>query len=324
MADRCNQQEGMAVIVVTYRSADVIGPCLRSLLAQDHQNFSIIIIDNASPDATAAKVCEVMAGRDETFIMAPFYAGRLPKVLLIRAPLNRGFAAGCNIGLEIAQAASDISLFWLLNPDCEADAGCASAYAAAARQAGEWGLLGGRTCYSEQPIRVQSDGGRIRPWTAVCHNVNQGLSPSEAMPPDAPSLDYFSGANVVASRAFVDRAGPMAEDYFLYYEEVDWALRRGDLALVSCPEAVVRHRAGSAAGSGALDRQPSAFSNYYNYRNRLRFAARHRPASLPGAYVYSMLKIGKLAASGYRTEAAGALRGLHLLPPSRDMRALIT
>ncbi|MEM9138384.1 MAG: glycosyltransferase family 2 protein [Pseudomonadota bacterium] len=313
----------MAAIVVTYRSADVIGPCLESLLAQDHPNLSVIIVDNASPDDTAARVCGIMQERDASFIAAPFYAGRLPKVLLIRAPFNRGFAAGCNIGLEIALATRSISLFWLINPDCEADPGCASAYAQMAEQSGNWGLLGGRTCYAEEPALVQSDGGQIGPWTAVCRNVNQGLSPAQASPPPARSLDYFSGANVVASRTFVDQAGPMAEDYFLYYEEVDWALRRGDLALIPCPAAIVRHRAGSAAGSGAVGRQPSAFSNYFNYRNRLRFAARHRPASLPGAYLYSMLKIGHLAANGYRAEAAGALRGLHGLPPNRAMQALM-
>lgn len=314
---------GMAAIVVTYRSGDVIGPCLKSLLAQDYPDLSIIIVDNASPDDTASRVRSIMDRRPETFIAERRYSGILPKVLLISVEENRGFAAGCNIGLEIARTAPGISLFWLLNPDCEAEPGCARAYLRKAAGTDRWGLLGGRTCYAQEPARVQSDGGQVSPWTAVCSNANQGVLRGDAEPPSARSLDYFSGANLVASRDFLDRAGPMEEDYFLYYEEVDWAQRRGDLSLVPCPEAVVHHRAGSVAGSGSLGRQPSAFSNYYNYRNRLRFAARHRFAALPGAYAYSMLKIGHLAATGHRAEAAGALRGLHGLPPSRRMRALI-
>lgn len=316
------QNSGMVAIVVAYRSADVIQPCLESLLAQDHPDLSIIVVDNASPDDTAERIKAMMAQRRETFVAAKRFFGILPKVLLIRAPRNGGFAAGCNIGLEIARAAPGISLFWLLNPDCEAEPNCASAYVRKAAQSDRWALIGGRTCYARDPAIVQSDGGHVSAWTAVCRNANQGLQPSTARPPAGHQLDYFSGANVVASEDFLDHAGLMSEDYFLYYEEVDWALRRGELELVPCPEAIVHHKVGTAAGSGSVGRQPSAFSNYYNYRNRLRFAARHRPQALPGAYAYSMLKIGHLAATGHAAAAAGALRGLHGLPPTRAMRAL--
>ena len=82
---------------------------------------------------------------------------------------------------------------------------------------------------------------------------------------------------MVVSRDFLARVGPMREDYFLYYEEVDWALRRGDLPLAFAGDAIVYHHGGTSIGTGRLDERPSAFSNYFNYRNRMRFMRRFHP-----------------------------------------------
>ena len=46
----------------------------------------------------------------------------------------------------------------------------------------------------------------------------------------------------------------MREDYFLYYEEVDWAMRRGSRPLRYCEGLRIYHRAGTAIG--LADAQP--------------------------------------------------------------------
>ena len=38
-------------------------------------------------------------------------------------------------------------------------------------------------------------------------------------------MEYVSGASMLASRAFLENVGLMEESYFLYFEELDWALR---------------------------------------------------------------------------------------------------
>src|SRR3546814_6721455 len=37
--------------------------------------------------------------------------------------------------------------------------------------------------------------------------------------------DFVCGAALAVSRKFVETIGPMDEDYFLYFEEIDWAMR---------------------------------------------------------------------------------------------------
>lgn len=312
----------IVAVVVTYNSDDVIVDCLSSLLDQDLPGLRIIVVDNASTDQTVESVRALFNARNAPLFVSEENAshGPLPPALLIKSGHNRGFAAGCNIGLRVAQGCSDTTLFWLLNPDCRAAPGCAAAYVEAARADPSFALMGGRTLFAGDTQLIQSDGGHLSPWTAVCQNLNQGLRVDTAIPPKADNVNFLSGANLVASRLFLERAGPMNEAYFLYYEEVDWALRRDSLPLRICPEARVFHHGGTSAGSGTYGRAPSAFSNYFNYRNRLRLAFRHCPFALPGAYLYSVLKIAQLALQGARAEAWGAFLGLHQLWPTRAMR----
>ena len=82
----------------------------------------------------------------------------------------------------------------------------------------------------------------------------------------------------------------------------------------------MHHHGGTFAGPGTLGRGPSALSNYFNYRNRLRLAARFIPWALPGASLYSLAKIMHLTARGEGAAAWGAFLGLHPLWPTRDIR----
>ena len=65
----------------------------------------------------------------------------------------------------------------------------------------------------------------------------------------------------------------MEEDYFLYFEEIDWALRGcRDFRLGFAPRSYVFHKWGVNSHKAM-----PAFSARYFYRNRLRFAARFLP-----------------------------------------------
>lgn len=319
----------LAVVICTFCSADVITACLDSLRATRGAAVRVAVCDNGSTDDTLAVVADWAAQNDVTLGHAK--AGDqtstepdLPWLTLITSDRNLGFAGGVNFGLHWFLTRVEIDLFWVLNPDSQVEAGTAAAYAACAANAGPFALMGGRTRYLAAPGYIQSDGGRVRTGTGgVCMNVNQGLLPSEATPPASETLHFLSGANLVASRLFVETVGLMREDYFLYYEEIDWAFRRGALPLITCPEAVVHHHGGTVIGSGAVDRRPSAFANYFNYRNRMRFVARFAWYMLPVTYALSMAQLIKLALKGGVSEAVSGMRGLHALRPPADVAARI-
>lgn len=316
----------IGVVVVLYESADVIVDCVRSLLASEGARLRIIVCDNASPDESVVMLRRFAAETDIPLLELahgePAPVKQFPDtgITLLRLPVNGGFAAGANAGLRLLLEEPQVGLFWVLNPDCVVARDTAAQYLSCAETAGAFALMGGRVVFMEPPHLIQADGARVNRWTGVVRCVNQRGLPDETTPPDPATFDLITGANMVASRTFLETRGLMEETYFLYYEEVEWAFRRGDLPLIFCSKALVYHHGGTSIGTGTLTRRASGFANYFNFRNRMRFVARCMPWSLPGAYLYSMAKVGQILLRGSFDEAAGALLGLHQLPPPAAVR----
>lgn len=321
----------IGVIIVTYASSDVIVDCLASLLPSHKAELRVVVADNQSPDDT---VSHIRAWAHDAGIELEEYEACNPPAeseKLTPAPItvvhtggNLGYAGGVNAGLRILRTQPDIDLFWVLNPDCVVPSETPSAIQRAASAHPGFGIMGGRIIYQEPPNLIQSDGGRLRRWTGICENINQGYLPDQAVPPDPGSLSFVSGAHLIVSRTFLDQVGLMREDYFLYFEEVDWAMRRGNLSLNFCSDALVYHHGGTSIGTGSVTRRASGFANYFNYRNRMRFMRRFYPGAVPAAYFYSFLKIIKLASEGAWMECIAAFRGLNGMSPPHAVAERVT
>lgn len=304
----------IGVVVVAFNSADVILGCVQSLLAQEGGAPAIVVVDNASTDDTIA-VLRAWA-RETRTDLREFAADDRPArdaagaVTLIHSGANRGFAGGVNVGLALLEAMPDVAHFWVLNPDAFADPGACNAVLRAAAETPGYALMGGRVCYADPPYRVQIDGGRINLWTGVTGNVNLGLPAAEAVMPGGEDIDFITGASMVASRAFYEQVGPMREDYFLYYEEADWALRRGAMPLVVAEGLVVYHHAGTSIGSPTLERLASPFSFWFKYHSRMLFVRRFNPIGLPVAMGYATVKAAQLLLKGAVPQATALLRAV--------------
>ncbi|WP_168199329.1 glycosyltransferase family 2 protein [Pseudorhodobacter turbinis] len=329
----------LGVVVVTFNAADVILDCLESLLASQGVALRIAVVDNASTDDTLDLIRAWASGTQPYSppVDMPFgltasskpvtlhpaghqAAGDSHSITLIETGINAGFAAGVNCGLAELALDSGIDRFWVLNPDSAVPADTALAFA---RHEGAFSLMGGRVLYYDAPDIIQIDGGTINKRTGVTGNIGLGCEATKTAHPNPADIDFITGASVVASRTFYETAGPMPEDYFLYYEEVDWALRRGDLPLAYCPQALVYHRAGTAIGSPTLGRPASPFSLYFKHRARLRFVRRHFTSSLPVALIYSAAKAIQIALKGYGREAWTIVLGsLNAAPPPHVRRIL--
>jgi len=341
------QLPSLGVVIVLYNSADVILDCVESLLASRNVRLDVVLVDNASTDNTCQVIRDWAAGRvpfkpapDVPFAIAgaakplsllsafPQSDGRAAgpghRIVLLETGLNAGFAAGVNRGLTLLAGVTELDRFWILNPDSIARPETASAFAMQAEPAGGFGLMGGRVLYCPSDDVIQIDGGTINRKTGVTGNLHQHASHPATPAPHADQMDFITGASMVVSRRFQDHAGPMPEDYFLYYEEVDWAMRRGDLPIVYCPDAVVYHRAGTAIGSAGLGRPASPFSLYFKHRARMRFVRRYFPASLPMAYAYSLAKAAQLGLKGYPKEAATLLGATFGRPPAAEIRTRLS
>ena len=287
-ADYFGTTEYLGVVIVTFNAADVILDCLESLLASTGVGLHVVVVDNGSDDDTVLRLRQWASGQvpfepsaDLPLALSPFAksvsleAARpgLHLVRLIETGLNLGFAGGVNRGLAYLAALPEIDRIWILNPDSVVAPEAAAAFAAHPEPKGGFALIGGRVLYLDHPEIIQIDGGTVDRRTGVTGNIGLGANHATTPPPDPAALDFIMGGSMVVSRRFYTKAGPMPEEYFLYYEEVDWAMRRGDLPLLYCAEAIVYHRAGTAIGSPALGQFASPFSLYFKHRAMLQSRA---------------------------------------------------
>ncbi|MBN2739681.1 MAG: glycosyltransferase family 2 protein [Rhodobacteraceae bacterium] len=308
----------LGVVIVTYNAADVIADCLRALQDARGVVLHVVVVDNASRDHTNTVVRETVGPA----LLPPEQAGA-PGIALIKAGVNGGFAAGINLGLERLARVPEIERFWLLNPDCIAPPDTARQLALYRADDAQIGMIAHRVVYADKPEMIQIDGGTIDQRTGITHNINQ-FADHETPAPNAARIEFVTGASLIATRAFYEAAGPMAEDYFLYYEEVDWALRRGTLRIAYCPDAVVLHKAGSAIGSQRLGSVASPFSQYFKHRARAMFLRRHFRPGLIGGMFWSLAKAVQLVMQGHSAEARALLRGYFGMGPPAAVLAVLS
>jgi GT2 family glycosyltransferase len=288
----------VSALIVNFRSTDWLLPCLESLLDVGPDLTRVIVVDNASGDGSIERIHAWAEGREMARSHAapaldglwqppldkpiPVYTSAADgdvdpaaRLVLIAANANRGFAAGNNIGLRYIEACRDASDVWLLNPDVLVAPGALRAMRARMAEDQSIGTCGALLRYLELPDHVQCYGGAwFKGWTAQAGHLGEGHLFDDDVDPELVErhLAYVMGACLLASRAYLNRVGPMDERFFLYFEEMSWQVRAGRrFKAAFAAEADVYHH--HHASGGRHDR--------LLYGGRLRFARYYRPWTLP-------------------------------------------
>lgn len=230
----------VVVIILNYNVWQAALKCVASVKRSAYPNVSVVVIDNKSPDGSAAELKR-----------------RLPKdVTFIVNDKNTGYAGGNNIGLAWALDHGADYVF-ILNPDTTVEPPAISRLVAFAERAERSssiinkypkgaGFIGPRIFHTDNPSdpTIYSDGGTIH-WTLTKATLQRnGQTMSKAALRHQPfPCGYISGTAVFVSRRVLEDVGFLREDYFLYYEDTDWSLRCRTLGfgLFIVPEAVVYH-----------------------------------------------------------------------------------
>lgn len=336
VGDRAGKPEAsfpaVAVVVLNWNSWRNTIECLESVFRMTYPAFKVIVCDNASTDGSLEQIREWAEGRLPATCPSPelvrLVVPPVPKpvqfaaidgpdsassvagdirLLLIQTGANLGFAGGNNVGLGYALSRPEIEYFWLLNNDTVVEKNALSALIERMQDDPELGLCGSVLRDYGSPGSVLTLGGRK-------YNRWSGRSRPVTTPPGQgreAALDYVEGASVLVRRAFLETVGLMAEDYFLYFEEMDWAMRaRGRFGFSYSPQSVVYHKEGGSIGSHKNRNQRSVVSDFFQARNRLTFTWRYFPWLLPAI----LISVGGTAAhrllSGRRQNAAAVVKGM--------------
>ena len=185
-------QPEVSVIVVTYRSAAHIVECLDSVCAQEGLSLEVIVIDNASDDATAERIRRYSRG-----------------VILLANKENIGFGRACNQGVAVSSG----RLIYLLNPDAKLagkDALFSLTQAMATHP--KWGMAG---------TRILNEHGQSFPSLSYPGQA-KARNDFDRLPG---RIAWVLGASMVIRRDVYTALNGFDPDFFLYSEETDFCLR---------------------------------------------------------------------------------------------------
>lgn len=247
---RSAAQPHVGVIIPAWNAISHTLECLKSLQRLDYPNYSIVLVDNGSTDGTLERVRE-----------------QYPHVTTIRNEQNAGFAHACNQGLEAVFAAG-ASFGFLLNNDTLVAPDLLSQLLAVAQSWPSVGILGPTICYADRPETPWFTGMR---FSAPIYFVR--TAPKYQVQSDVPAaVDFISGCGMLVSRTVYARIGGLNQDYFMYYEDLDYCLsaRKAGFDVVYVPQARMWHSL--SVSSGGKD---SPRKQYYQVKSSLIFCRRH-------------------------------------------------
>jgi len=142
--------------------------------------------------------------------------------------------------------------------------------------------------FYHEPEGVQARGGATyNKWLGS--NRHLGLFQKNSRPVIPAEIErkmqYVIGASMLVSKAFLETVGLMSEEYFLYFEELDWVARaRGRFSLAYADRSLVYHKEGGSGGTSSDPKQKSLLAEFFTIRNRLLFTRKFYPWALPGVY----------------------------------------
>ncbi|MGM1029612.1 MAG: glycosyltransferase family 2 protein [Actinomycetota bacterium] len=244
----------LAIVVVSYGSSALLERHLAATAAAVPE-ARVVVVDNFST-ADERRAVEALTQRMGWTLVA--------------VDGNAGFGGGVNRGMADALA-HGASAVLVLNPDASIDRAGITTLAAAGDA---------RTLRS--PVVRTPEGGV---WFAgadvdlVDGDVRSTRRRAEH--PDGEPVPWLSGACLWITREVWELVGGFDDDYFLYWEDVDFSRRvveRGGSLLVVEDAIAVHDEGGTHRGARQRSEAKSELYYYWNIRNRMRFAVGHLDA----------------------------------------------
>jgi GT2 family glycosyltransferase len=232
-----------------------------------------------------------------------------PDLRLIGNKTNLGFAAACNVGIRAAMEAG-AEFVWLLNNDTVVDTDTLAELVRALQSRPAAAFAGSKIYYAARPDVLWFAGGDLPVLgSEPCH---RGLDETDVGRHDeVTACGFVTGCSLLVRTGAIAAIGPMPEEYFVYWEDVDWNERAAAAGFerLYVPTSRVWHKVSAASADPAGRRNP--LMERYNMRNAILFHRRHRPLGLAVAASRGVLRTLKLLLwhrQPVRSEAA--FRGL--------------
>ncbi|UEG53840.1 glycosyltransferase family 2 protein [Mucilaginibacter daejeonensis] len=254
----------VSIITVNYNQTKITEQLLASVFATNaYPAVELIVVDNASKDYPI-----------------PAWRTQYPHITFIRSEVNLGFAGGNNLGVR----ASKGDYLFFVNNDTEFTEGLVASLVAILDNNPRVGMVSPKIRYFDQPGVLQYAGfTNMNYYTMRNRCIGQFEQDNGQYDRNTGPTGYVHGAAMMVRREAADKAGLMAENFFLYYEEMDWNdhIKRAGYDIWLEPRALIYHKESVSVG------RVSALKEYFMNRNRLLFIRRNAPSALTVMVFYT-------------------------------------
>ncbi len=327
----------VGVVLVNWRGWRDTLLALETLFGGNYPHFDAVVVDNDSDDASVEHILAWAQGR-ETADLPDRLGGQVrvrpeqgaiahallheselptalvpPRLTIIRAVHNGGFAAGNNLALKYLRKQGSYDYFWLLNNDAFPAPDALSHLVVRAEAGPDIGMVGSTLIYAGRPDTIQALGGaEYQSTSGRGFHIGAEGSVARLSMVDTADIErrmaYIVGASMLVSARFIDHVGLMEESYFLYFEEIDWAERgKPNFKLGYAKHSMVYHKAG---GSTQASSRSSMLAAYYIARNRLLFTRHFHPEYTSSVWRAVLLDVLRHVAKARWPEARGFSRAI--------------
>jgi GT2 family glycosyltransferase len=244
----------VSIITVNFNQSFVTEELLSSISTTNtYPNIEIIVVDNGS------KTNDI-----------PEWQIKYPGIKFIRSEINLGFAGGNNLGTQ--QATGEYLFF--VNNDTEFTPGLIATLANTLDYFPQIGMISPKIMYFDKPDMIQYAGYTpMNYYTCRNHCIGQFETDNVQYENIIKPTGYIHGAAMMVRREAIEKAGLMAENFFLYYEEFDWCdrIKKAGYEIWVDTQAMIYHKESISVGKA------SGLKEYFMNRNRILFIRRNAP-----------------------------------------------
>jgi hypothetical protein len=256
-AERTGAGSRFAAIIVNYNGGRMLSESVRSCLREGIPAAQVVVVDNGSSDGSIEELGRQIAG-----------------LTLVRNSCNAGFARAVNKGIRQTEA----EFILLLNNDAKLAGGALAAFAEGFDAWPKLAIAGARLHHPD---------GRLQSSFAPLPSLAEEVLPPSLLRLFAPdrfrrktaqaepmAVASVFGACLSVRAAILPRLGLLVEDFFFFYEEIEWCqrARRMGFDVMFLPAANVVHGWGATAnrfrGPARVEYQRSKLSFYRKTRSR--------------------------------------------------------
>jgi GT2 family glycosyltransferase len=305
----------VSIIILNWNGLFDTLDCLNSILTLETKAKSIIVCDNGSSDGSQEGILSWAKQRFKPSLILELETPETSSVVgkhstchpfvFIQNGSNLGFAGGQNTGIRFALSQNLFDFIWTLNNDTVVNPDALSALLVCAKDNQKAAIFGSTIVHETSRAVVECAGGcQYNPLTTIVRPALAGKSLDQLFcSARVPNLDYVFGASMFVRTDVFKECGLFNEQYFLFYEEIDFCKRARKLGyeLAWCRGSIVYHKSGrSIGGHGPHQHDGPVLANYHENLSPLLYTKRFHPQLLPFSMAFRF--VGKLALIAKRGE----------------------